>query len=54
MVLIEYAKGHQNVIADVSSWAGGLNFGPNHHLNQSFLYASSNGPGESVHKRRLA
>ena len=40
--------------AFVSSKARDLNFGLSLHLNQNFVYASSNGSGESVHMRRLA
>ena len=38
---------------ELSSEARGLNFGLSLHLNPNFLYASSEGSGESEHMYRL-
>ena len=55
LVRIAYAqKPHLSAHAFVSSKARNLNFGLSLHLNPNFVYASSNGSGESVHMRRLA
>ena len=53
--LIAYAQ--MSIIndhADVSSEARGRIFGLSLHLHLHFVYASSEGPGESAHMRRLA
>ena len=54
-VLIAYAQMLLiNAHYVVSSNARGLNFGPRLHLHPYFVYASSEGSGESAHMHRLA
>ena len=52
---IAYAQTPQlNAHAEVFSGARGLNFGLSLHLHPYFVYASSEGSGESAQARRLA
>ena len=54
-VLIAHAqRPSSNANADVSSLARVLNFSLSIHLYSYFVYASSEGSGESAHARRLA
>ena len=55
LVLIAYAQMYLiNAHSDVSSKVRGLSFVLSHHLHRYFVYASSEGSGESVHMHRLA
>ena len=54
-MLIAYAQVPLiNAHVDISSKARGLHFGLCIHLLLYFVYASSEGSGESAHERRLA
>ena len=55
LVLIAFAqKPPLNAHADLHTVARGLNFGLTLHLHQNFVYASSEGSGESARLCRLA
>ena len=55
LVTIAYAQMYLiNAHSDVSNKAKGLSFVLSHHLQPYFVYASSEGSGESVHMHRLA
>ena len=54
VVLIAHAqKLPLNAQVDVSSGARGLKFGTSLYIHTYFVYASSEGSGESAHVRRL-